>query len=411
MKIKNLKCRECGRRYPPKAIYVCEYCFGPLEVEYDYDEISKEFTRKSITEKPYSLWRYKGLLPVETDTPVSLFEGMTPLVRAKNLEKELGLKELYVKNDSVNPTFSFKDRVVTVAVSRAKELGFDTVACASTGNLACSVAAYGKRANLKTTVFIPANLEKGKIIGAGIYHPNLVGVKGDYDDVNKLCGEIAGNYGWGFVNINLRPYYAEGSKTLGFEVAEQLNWEAPEQVVVPMASGSLLTKIHKGLNEFEKLGIIEDASTKMYGAQARGADPIARAVKNKADIIKPQKTKTVAKSLAIGNPADGYYAKEVIEKSGGTAESVTDSEVVEGIKLLAAKEGIFTETAGGVTVGVLKKLIRKGKIDPDKRTVIYITGNGLKTQEAVENAVAKVEKIKPTINSFEKKCKWVKGGK
>ncbi len=404
MRFKNLQCRECQRKYPAEAIYVCEYCFGPLEVIYDYENI--DISRESISKGPLSLWRYKPLLPVHTDSPVTIGEGLTPLVRAGNLEKELGIKELYIKNDSVNPTFSFKDRVVTVAVSRARELGFDTVACASTGNLACSVAAYGKKAGLKTVVFIPADLEKGKVIGAGIYQPHLVGVKGDYDQVNRLCGELAGTFNWGFVNVNLRPYYAEGSKTLGFEVAEQLGFRAPRQVVVPMASGSLLTKIYKGLKEFEELGIIDEAGTRFFGAQAAGADPIAEAVRKDEDIIRPVKVKTIAKSLAIGNPADGYYAWNVIKKSGGYAASVSDNEIVEGIKLLASTEGIFTETAGGVTVGSLKKLIEAGKIDPDLSVVIYITGNGLKTQEAVEKSVSKIEEIDPSLESFKETCPW-----
>ncbi len=408
MKFEKLKCRECSREYSPLAIYVCEYCFGPLEVVYNYEEIKKEISRKSIESSAYSLWRYRLLLPVLSDSVVTLDEGMTPLVKAKNLADYFGMKELYIKNDSVNPTFSFKDRVVTVAVSRAKELGFDTVACASTGNLACSVAAYGKRASLNTVVFIPADLEKGKILCAGIYQPHLIGVEGDYDEVNRLCGEIAGNYKWGFVNINLRPYYAEGSKTLAFEVAEQLGWKAPDQVVVPMASGSLLTKIEKGLKEFEKLTLIKEGRTKYFGAQAEGADPIAKAVRENEDIIKPMKVKTLAKSLAIGNPADGYYAKDVINKSGGYAESVSDAELVEGIKLLASLEGIFTETAGGVTVAALKKLLKNGVIDKDASTVIYITGNGLKTLEAIEDSVSKVEKIKPNLSSFEAICDWVK---
>ncbi|MGM0568450.1 MAG: threonine synthase, partial [Elusimicrobiota bacterium] len=276
------------------------------------------------------------------------------------------------------------------------------------GNLACSVAAYGKKAGLKTVVFIPADLEKGKVIGAGIYQPHLVGVKGDYDQVNRLCGEIAGDFNWGFVNINLRPYYAEGSKTLAFEVSEQLGFRAPEQVVVPMASGSLLTKIYKGLKEFERFGIIEKSQTKFFGAQAIGADPIATAVRRDEDIIKPMKVKTIAKSLAIGNPADGYYARDVIKKTGGYADSVSDEEVVEGIKLLASTEGVFTETAGGVTVAVLKKLVENKKLSRDKATVAYITGNGLKTQEAVEGKVSKIEEIGPTLKSFRQSCPWAR---
>ncbi len=401
-KIKSLKCKECGREFPAKAIYVCEFCFGPLEVRYNYDYIKKKTSGKTIEKGPLSLWRYKELLPVESDDITTLQEGFTPLIHAKNLGEVLGLKNLYIKNDTVNPTFSFKDRVVTVAISRARELGFATVACASTGNLAGAVSAYGAVAGLKTFVFIPHDLEQGKILGAGIYNPVIVGVKGNYDDVNRLCSEIADAFRWAFVNVNIRPYYSEGSKTLGFEVAEQLGWRAPDSVVVPVASGSLLTKIYKGLNEFNLLGLIGDVKTKFYAAQAVGCSPVVAAIKENSEIIKPVKPNTIAKSLAIGNPADGYYAWKVAKETGGGGETVSDTEIVEGIKLLASTEGVFAETAGGVTIGVLKKLVEQKKIERNHTTVAYITGNGLKTQEALMDKVSKPHIINPSFEEFKK---------
>jgi threonine synthase len=400
LKIKALKCKECGHEFPAKAIHVCEFCFGPLEVSYDYEAIQKRISRASIEKGPHSLWRYWDLLPVETRDVVTLQEGMTPLFHAKNLGAALGLKKLYIKNDSVNPTFSFKDRVVTTAVTRAKELGFDTVACASTGNLACAVAAYGAISKSRAFVFIPADLEPSKVVGAGIYGPTIIGIKGNYDQVNRLCAEVADAFKWAFVNVNVRPYYAEGSKTLGFEVAEQLGWRAPDHCIVPMASGSLLTKIYKGLQEFTSLGLIEKHPTRMSGAQAEGCSPIVAAWREKSDIIKPVQPKTIAKSLAIGNPADGYYAKKIIDSTGGAAEAVTDREVIDGIFTLASMEGIYTETAGGVTIAALKKLAASGKIGPDELTVVYITGNGYKTQEAVMNEVNKPFVIEPSIDQF-----------
>ena len=399
-KIKALQCKECEHQYPAKAIHVCEFCFGPLEVVYNYDLIKKRISRKSIEAGPRTLWRYWDLLPVETRDVITIQEGYTPFWHAKNLGEALGLKNLYVKNDSVNPTFSFKDRVVATALNRTLELGFDTIACASTGNLACAVAAFGSVAKLRTFVFIPADLEQGKIVGAGICQPTIIGVKGNYDQVNRLCAEVADAFKWAFVNVNIRPYYAEGSKTLGFEVAEQLGWRAPDHCIVPIASGSLLTKIYKGLKEFEDLGLIAKHNTKMSGAQAEGCSPVVTAWKEKSDIIKPIKPNTIAKSLAIGNPADGYYAKKIIDSTGGFAESVTDEEIVEGISLLAKTEGIFTETAGGVTIGTLKKLAQSGKIHPDEVTVAYITGNGYKTQEAVLGVAAKPRVIDPSIAQF-----------
>ena len=399
-KIKALKCKECGQESPAIARHVCEFCFGPLEVVYNYDLIRQEISREKIESRPRTLWRYWELLPVETRDPVTLGEGYTPFFKSRNLGKLLGLKNLYFKNDTVNPTFSFKDRVVTVALTRSRELGFDTVACASTGNLAGSVAAYGSVGRFRTFVFIPADLESGKVIGAGVYDPIIVGIKGNYDDVNRLCAEVADSYKWAFVNVNIRPYYAEGSKTLGFEVAEQLGWRAPDHVVVPVASGSLLTKIYKGFSEFRDLGLIPEFHTKISAAQAEGCCPVVTAIKEKSDIIKPVIPHTIAKSIAIGNPADGYYAAQTVAKTGGSGETVTDAEIVEGIKLLARHEGVFAETAGGTTVAVLKKLVELGRIEKDETVVAYITGNGLKTQEAVADSVSKPHLIEAKIGEF-----------
>ncbi|WP_447597964.1 threonine synthase [Nitrospira sp. Nam80] len=402
-KMRALVCRECGKEYPVKAIHVCEMCFGPLEVKYNYDEIKKNISRKKIEDGPLSMWRYIDLLPVEGVSLVGPHAGLTPMVRAKNLGAYLGLDELYIKNDTVNhPTLSFKDRVVSVALTRARELGFETVACASTGNLANSVAAHAAASGMQCYVFIPADLEAAKVLGNLIYKPNVVEVEGNYDDVNRLCSEIAAEQGWAFVNINIRPYYAEGSKTLAFETVEQLGWRTPDQVVIPMASGSLLTKIWKGLHELQALGLIENVRTKINGAQAEGCSPIATAHKEGRDFFKPVKPKTIAKSLAIGNPADGYYALKATAESKGAMDAVSDEEVVEGIKLLAQTEGIFAETAGGVTIGVLRKLVKQGQIKKSDVTVAYITGNGLKTQEAVVDAVGRPYRIQPSLVSFQK---------
>lgn len=404
--VKGLKCRECGRHYPKEPLYVCEYCFGPLEVDYDYKKIKTKLTKRLITSRPENLWRYRELLPIDGKPTDGLKSGFTPLIRARNLEKLLGVKELYIKDDSVNhPTLSFKDRVVAVALSKAKEFGFDTVACASTGNLANSVAAQSAVAGLNRYIFIPSDLEIGKIIGTLIYNPILVAVEGNYDQVNRLCSEIATKYSWAFVNINIRPYYAEGSKTYGYEIAEQLDWKAPKHIIVPCAGGSLITKIWKGLKEFQHIGIIDDIDTKIYAAQATGCCPITNAIKEDSDIIKPVKPNTIAKSLAIGNPADGIYAVGTVKESGGCAEDISDEEIVVAIKLLAATEGIFTETAGGVTLGATKKLIEQGKIPKDESIVVCITGNGLKTQEAVVEKIGKPIKIKPNIASFEEHVK------
>jgi len=404
--IKGLKCRECGREYPKEALFVCEYCFGSLEVTYDYAKIKETLTRETILSRPKNLWRYRELLPIEGEPTDGFHSGFTPLVRAKNLGKALGVSKLYVKDDSVShPTLSFKDRVVAVALSRAKEFGFSTVACASTGNLANSVASQAAKAGLKSYIFIPADLEMGKVIGTLIYAPNLVAVEGNYDEVNRLCSEIASKYKWAFVNINIRPYYAEGSKTYGFEIAEQLGWNTPDHIIVPCAGGSLITKIWKSFKEFYELGLISKPKTKVYAAQATGCAPIVNTIKEKAEIIKPIKPKTIAKSLAIGNPADGYYAMATVAESKGWGESVTDEEIVKGIKLLAETEGIFTETAGGVTVAVAKKLIEQGIIPKNESIVISVTGNGLKTQEAVQDKIGKPIQIKPTLKSFEERVK------
>ena len=405
-KMKALVCRECGKEYPTLAIHVCEMCFGPLAVKYDYEEIKKTISRRKIEDGPHSMWRYLDLLPVEGTSIVGPHAGFTPMVRARNLGAYLGLDELYLKNDTVNhPTLSFKDRVVAVALTRARELGFETVACASTGNLANSVAAHAATAGMQCYVFIPSDLEAAKVLGNLIYRPNVVEVEGNYDDVNRLCSEIASENSWAFVNINVRPYYAEGSKTLAFETVEQLGWRTPDQVVVPIASGSLLTKIWKGLNELKALGLVGSVQTKINGAQPEGCSPIASAYRDGRDFFRPVKPKTIAKSLAIGNPADGYYALKATGESRGAMEIVSDDEIVEGIKLLAQTEGVFAETAGGVTVGALRKLVKQGIIKKNDVTVAYITGNGLKTQEAVIDAVGRPVRIQPNLLSFEQTFK------
>ncbi len=397
----NLRCRECGRDYPLEAIHVCEFCFGPLEVVYDYDAIKRNVTRKSIESGPASLWRYRDLLPVERDSAIDIGAGFTPLIRAKNLGKALGLNNLYVKNDTVNPTWSFKDRVVAVASSRARELGYEKLACASTGNLANSVSAHAAAAGMEAVVFIPEDLEPGKILGSSIYGPTLVKVRGNYDTVNRLCAELAGSYNWAFVNVNIRPYYAEGSRTLGFEVAEQLGWRAPDHCVVPIASGSLFVKIRKGLEELAKIGLIDEPRTRMSGAQADGCSPVATAWQEGTLNFRPQKPDTIAKSLAIGNPADGYYSLVQLRDTGGACASVSDDEIVDGMKLLAETEGVFAETAGGVTVASLRQLVDAGHVHPDELTVAFITGAGFKTIEAVSGALKEPLLIDATVESFE----------
>jgi len=400
---KALKCKECGTEYELQAIHVCELCFGPLEVKYDYNALRQSVSREKIQAGPNSIWRYRPFLPVATDNVIDVGTGMTPLVRSHRLARRLGLNKLYIKNDAVNmPTLSFKDRVVSVALTRARELGFTTVSCASTGNLANSTAAIAAHAGLDCCVFIPSDLEAGKILGSLIYSPTLMTVKGNYDQLNRLCSEIANTHGWGFVNINLRPYHSEGSNTLGFQVSEQLGWQLPDHIVAPLASGSLFTKIYKGFQEFTEVGLVAGKNVRFSGAQAEGCSPIAQAYKEGRDFIQPVKPNTIAKSLAIGNPADGIYAMEIARNTGGNIESVSDAEIIEAIKLLAETEGIFTETAGGTTVAVLKKLAAEGKIDPDETTVVYITGNGLKTQEAVQGYIGEPLTIDAKLESFER---------
>ena len=400
--MKALKCRECGKEYPLSATHVCEFDFGPLEVAYDYDRIKQSLTRAAIESRPRTMWRYRELLPIAGEPTVGFQVGYTPLVKADRLAKRLGIRELWVKNDTVNyPTLSFKDRVVSVALSRSRELGFKTVACASTGNLANSVAANAAAAGLKSYVFIPSDLEQGKVVNSLVYGANVISIKGHYDEVNRLCAEIAGKFGWAFVNVNMRPYYAEGSKSMGFEICEQLGWRTPQHTVVPMASGSLLTKIHKSYQEFAKLGLVSEGNWHIHGAQATGCNPISAAEKAGLDFFKPVKPNTIAKSLAIGTPADGFYALKVMKETAGHAEDVTDDEVREGIRLLAECEGIFAETAGGVTVGVAKKLIASGKIPAGDSAVLCITGNGLKTLDAVVGHVGNTREIRPSLREFE----------
>ena len=400
--VNGLKCRECGREYPKQPIAGCEDCFGPLEVDYDYQGISRVLSREVIAARSKNLWRYRELLPIDGEPTIGIASGATPLIRADRLGRVLGIRDLYLKNDSVNsPTLSFKDRVTAVAINKALEFGLEAVGCASTGNLANSVAANAAAAGLPAYILIPESLEPNKVIATSIYGARVIAVRGNYDDVNRLCTEVAERYPWGFVNVNLRPFYGEGSKTFGYEIAEQLGWRAPAAVVVPMAGGSLVTKIHKGLKDLEGLGLLEaEVRTRLYGAQASGCNPIADAVKRGSREILPVKPSTIAKSLAIGNPADGYHAAGLIADSGGWSEDVTDEEIIAGIKLLAETEGIFTETAGGVTVAVTKRLIGLGRIAADDLTVIAITGNGLKTPEAV--ALAPPAVIEPKIAQFER---------
>ena len=398
--VKNLRCRECDNEYPVEPLNVCELCFGPLEVNYDYESIARSVTRKSIQDGPLTMWRYHDFLPVEAEAAVDMGTGYTPLIRAKNLGRLLGLDHLYVKNDSVNPTFSFKDRPVSVTATKALEFEFEVLACPSTGNLMGAVAAHGAKAGMKTIIFYPADLERGKVIGAAIYGPTLVAVDGTYDQVNRLCSELADNNRWAFANINMRPFYAEGSKTLGHEVAEQLGWRAPDHCVVPAASGELHTKIWKGLEEMRDVGLIEEAKTEMHLVQAAGCAPIVEAFDLGTTQVRPVKPDTIAKSLAIGNPAAGAYALQTLAQTGGTAVAAPEGEIVEGIRLLAQTEGIFTETAGGVVIAGLKTLAESGKIKPDEVTVAFVTGNGLKTQEVIEDLVDPIHTA-PNYEAFQ----------
>ncbi len=394
-----LRCRQCGREYPLKPLSLCDVCFSPLEVGYDYKSIARVISRERIASGPPSMWRYQDLLPVDGEV-IDIGTSVTPLVKADNLGRELGLEQLYIKNDCLHPTYSFKDRVVSVAITKAKEFGFDTVACASTGNLAASVAAHAAKAGLKAYVFINAGVEQSKMVGTAIYNPVVVSVEGSYDEVNLLCNKVAAKYNWGFININLRPYYAEGSKTLAYEVAEQLGWRAPDCTVVPAASGLLFTRIWKGLNELLTVGLIEAVNTRMYLTQADGCSPIVNAFHADSLHINPVKANTIAKSLAIGNPADGYYALKAVKESGGAACAATDEDIVAGMALLAQTEGIFAETAGGVVIAGLKKLAAAGIIKSNDITVAFITGAGLKTQEAVADIVRFLT-IQPTLEAFE----------
>ena len=394
-----LRCRECGRTYDVSPRYACDWCFGPLEVAYDDDAVAGAVTRASIAAGPPTIWRYAGLLPV-AEAPGGLPVGCTPLLRADRLAAELGLGEVWVKDDTRNPTNSFKDRVVAVAAAKALEFGLKTIACASTGNLANAVASAAARFGLPSYVFIPADLEPAKIVTTAVYGTNLVAVDGSYDDVNRLCAELAAEQPWAFVNVNVRPFYAEGSRTLAFETAEQLGWQAPDHVVVPVASGSLLTKVHRGFEDLVRAGLLDEATVRISGAQAAGCSPVATAFAEGSDALRPQKPNTIAKSLALGNPADGYYALDTVRRTGGALAAVSDDEVRAGIRLLARTEGIFGETAAGVTIASLRRLAADGVVRRDERVVVYVTGHGLKTLDAVSGEVGPTATIEPTLDAF-----------
>jgi threonine synthase len=401
MSVESLKCKECGTGYELDASYFCENCFGPLEVCYDHSGLDPAEVKRRIQAGSQGIWRYSDFLPFKGRASDPLEPGLTPLLKADRLAERLGTgAEIWIKNDAANPTHSFKDRVVAVAVAKAQELGFDTVACASTGNLANAVAAHAAAAGLKSYVFVPANLEEQKLLATGVYGTNLVGVRGNYDDVNRLCTQLAETRPWAFVNVNLRPYYAEGSKTLAYETVEQLGWELPDRVVSPIASGSLFTKLGRGFQEWLDLGLVEGRQPVFNGAQAAGCSPVATAFAEGWEVCKPQRPETIAKSLAIGDPADGPYAVEHARRTGGGVDSVTDQEIREGIKLLAETTGIFTETAGGVTVGVLRKLAERGELGDGERVVVYITGEGLKTLDATRDTF-QMHEIDPSLESFE----------
>jgi len=400
MPAEALKCKECGEEFELGAHYVCDRCFGPLEVSYDHSGLDDPAElRRKIQAGPPSIWRYLDFLPFEGRPKTNLDAGLTPLIRSEQLADRLGVGEVFVKNDAANPTHSFKDRVVSVAIAKARELGYEVVACASTGNLANAVAAHAAAAGLESYVFVPSDLEEQKILATGVYGTRLVAVRGNYDDVNRLCTELSGEHPWAFVNVNLRPYYAEGSKTLAFEVAEQLGFELPDHVVCPVASGSLFTKIARGFEEWLELDLLQGSLPRFHGAQAAGCSPVATAFADGHEICRPVRPKTIAKSLAIGNPADGVFALDVARRTGGSIDSVTEDEIVDGIRLLAETTGIFTETAGGVTTAVLAKLADRGDIGPDDRVVVYITGDGLKTLDAVRDIVSTYE-VDPVLDSF-----------
>ncbi len=401
--VRGLKCRLCGKTYPKEPINFCTEDFGPLEVDYDYDAIARNVSRAKIQRRPFTMWSYREFLPIDGEPTVGTHVGGTPLVRADRLAEALDVANLWIKNDAVNyPTLSFKDRVVAVALSKAREFGFETVGCASTGNLANSVAANAAAAGLESYIFLPADLEQAKIIATSVYGAHVIAVRGTYDDVNRLCTQVAFQHGWGFVNINLRPFYAEGSKTVGFEIAEQLGWRAPQHIVVPMAGGSLIGKVNKAFMELHHTGLISQPACKIHGAQATGCSPISTAFKNGWDTPRPvRRPNTIAKSLAIGDPADGYFAIKLIRESGGSADDATDAEIAEAMTLLARTEGIFAETAGGVTLAVTRKLIEQGRIPRDEEIVICITGNGLKTQDAIADELERPAVIGPSLAEFE----------
>jgi threonine synthase len=399
----GLRCRECGREFPQEALHVCDWCFGPLEVAYDYEAVAARVDREAIAAGPRTMWRYRDLLPVADAAPVELGAGCTPLVRADRLAAALGLGELWIKDDTANPTGSFKDRVVSVALSKARELGFKVAACASTGNLANSVAAHAARAGMASVVLIPKDLERAKIAMTAVYGGTVVAVDGTYDDVNRLCAELASEHpAWAFANVNLRTYYAEGSKTLAFEIAEQLGWHAPDHVVVPVASGSQLTKVARGFAELGLVGLLPEVpEVRVSGAQAQGCSPVAAAFAEGSDAIRPVRPSTIARSLSIGNPADGWYALQAVRRSGGAFAAVTDTEILEGIGLLARTEGIFAETAGGVTIATLAKLAASGVVRPDERVVAIVTGHGLKTVESLGASLGPTATIAPTLGAFD----------
>jgi threonine synthase len=407
-----LKCRECGQDYPVEPLHVCETCFGPLEVVYDYARIRAAVSHKLIESRARNLWRYRELLPVDHEPEVGPCSGFTPLLHARRLGAEIGVKRLYIKDDTVNhPTLSYKDRVVSVSITKAQEFGFTTVSCASTGNLATAVASHAARAGLRCYIFMPEGVESGKIVGSAIYGAKVITIRGNYDDVNRLCSEIADKYGWAFVNINLRPYYTEGAKTFGFEIAEQLGWKLPDCVVIPTAGGTILPKVAKAFKELKEVGLVKSGAPKIYSAQAAGSAPVIHALHKGVDLISPVKPNTIAKSIAIGNPADGYYVLGAVRDSGGWGEMATDEEIVDAIKLLARTEGIFAEPAGGTTLAVTRKLIEQGRIGRDESVVVSITGNGYKTLEAVSQAVEQPYVIEARLKDFDTLFERLSDGK
>ncbi len=400
--VAGLRCKECGAAYPIEPRTVCDDDFGPVEVVYDYEAMRGKVTRASIEAGPRSLWRYRDLLPIDGEPRVGFHSGFTPLIKADKLAAELGVKTIYIKDDSTNyPTYSYKDRVVSVALTKAMEFGYDTVGCASTGNLAHSVAAHAARAGLKAVVLVPHDLEEGKIVGSQVFGPRMVKIRGNYDDVNRLCSQIADKYGWAIVNVNLRPYYTEGAKTHGFEIAEQMGWRLPAHTVVPVAGGTILPKIWKAYQEFITLGLVEDTHPKIYGAQAAGCSPVSTAIQQGQDLFTPQKPNTIARSIAIGNPADGFYVMKVVRDSGGWAEMADDEEILDAVRLLARTEGIFTEPAGGTTLACAIKLIESGRIPRDEPVCVCITGNGLKTIEVMQGRCGQADVIDAKIEQFD----------